>query len=79
LIVETLTQYPRLRATRLFDMLRERGYTGSLRTLRRYVKTVRPKAKAAAFLRVDTLPGEQAQIDWAHVTAARVPSPVLRA
>lgn len=72
-VVETLTQYPRLRSTRLFDMLRERGYSGSLRTLRRYVKIVRPKAKAAAFLRVDTLPGEQAQIDWAHVGEMAVP------
>lgn len=66
-VVETLTQYPRLRSTRLLDMIRERGYTGSIRTLRRCVKVVRPKAKAEAFLRIDTLPGEQAQIDWAHV------------
>lgn len=72
-VVETLTQYPSLRATRLLDMIRERGYAGSLRTLRRYVKTVRPKARAVALLRVDTLPGEQSQIDWAHVGEIAVP------
>jgi len=31
---ETLQQYPRLRATRLFQMIRPRGYTGSVSQLR---------------------------------------------
>src|SRR4051812_48240825 len=31
---ETLAQYPRLRSTRLYDMLKERGYEGSVRTVR---------------------------------------------
>jgi transposase len=64
---ETLTTYPRLVATRLFDMVRERGYTGSIRTLRKYVQRARPRPKVEASLRMQTLPGEQAQIDWAHV------------
>lgn len=66
-IDDTLTRYPRLRATRVFDMLRERGYTGSLRTVRRYVKANRPLPKKEVFVRIETLPGEQAQVDWAHV------------
>jgi hypothetical protein len=32
-VSETLTQYPRLRATRLYDMLVGRGYEGSVRSL----------------------------------------------
>ena len=36
-IDETLARYPRLRATRLHDMLVERGYAGAVRTLRAYV------------------------------------------
>lgn len=66
-IGETLERYPRLVATRIYDMLRERGYAGSLRTLRRHVGTARPRSKVEAILRVETLPGEQAQVDWAHV------------
>jgi IS30 family transposase len=31
LIVETLEQHPRLRATRLYEMVRARGYTGGRR------------------------------------------------
>ncbi|MGA3122112.1 MAG: transposase [Polyangiaceae bacterium] len=29
LVLDTLEQYPRLRATRLFEMLRDRGFSGS--------------------------------------------------
>ena len=66
-IGETLARYPRLCATRLFDMVRERGYTGSLRTLREYAVRVRPAPRQEAFLRVESLVGEQAQVDWAHI------------
>jgi transposase len=64
---ETLARYPRLVATRIQDMLVERGYSGSVRTLRRYVRDARPTPKHEAFVRIETLPGEQAQVDWAHV------------
>lgn len=72
-IDETLAQYPRLLATRLHDMLRARGFQGSVRTLREYVAQVRPAPRREAFLRIEPLIGEQAQIDWAHV--GRVPVP----
>jgi transposase len=69
---ETIARYPRLVATRLFDMISERGYKGSLRSLRRYVRSARPKPKSEAFLRIETLAGEQGQVDWAHVGALSV-------
>src|SRR5579885_2761109 len=37
-IRETLTRWPRLRATRLYEMLRGRGYAGSAVQLRRVVR-----------------------------------------
>jgi len=70
---ETLARYPKLVSTRIHDMLIERGYEGSLRTLRRYVRVARPAPRNEVFLRVETLPGEQAQIDWAHVGSLTVP------
>ena len=66
-IAETLKQYPRLCSTRLYDMLCERKYQGSPRTVRRYVQTVRPKPAAEVFLRTQVLPAEQAQVDWGYV------------
>jgi transposase len=72
-IDETLARYPKLLATRLYDMLRERGYPGSARTLRAFVATVRPRPKRPAYLVTETLPGEQAQVDWAYVGKLPVP------
>lgn len=62
----TLEQYPRLRATRLYEMLRARGYSGSVIQLRRYVKTVRPENTQAAYQQLARLPGEQARVDWGN-------------
>src|SRR5436190_2498206 len=64
-IRQTLKQYPRLRATRIFQMIRARGYEGSVSQLRRVVAGLRPSAQEA-FLQLRTFPGEQAQADWAH-------------
>ena len=72
-IAETLERYPRLRSTRLYDMLKDRGYKGSVRALRRYVARVRPVARRGAFLRLEYLVGEQAQVDWAFIGKRDVP------
>ena len=64
-IRQTLKQYPRLRATRIFQMIRTRGYEGSVSQLRRIVAGIRPTT-VEAFLRLRTFPGEQGQADWAH-------------
>lgn len=63
-IEATLEQYPRLRATRLLEMLHARGYLGSVWPLRRFVRRVRPTPRAEAFFRLTTLAGEQGQVDW---------------
>jgi transposase len=64
-IRQTLEQYPRLRATRIFEMIKSRGYSGSVIQLRRVVAGLRPRSREA-FLRLNTLAGEQGQADWAH-------------
>jgi transposase len=71
-ITETLANYPRLRATRLFDMMQSRGFNGSERTVRKYVQDVRPRPPREAYLRLTPLVAEQAQIDWAHVGKVEV-------
>jgi transposase len=72
-IDETLARYPTLRATRLYDMLRDRGYPGSVRSLREFVATVRPRPRREPYLLTETLPGEQAQVDWAFVSKLAFP------
>lgn len=70
-IEQTLNQYPRLRGTRIFEMIRSRGYTGSAVQLRRVLRILRP-TKKEAFPRLQTLPAEEAQADWAHFGQVQV-------
>jgi transposase len=64
-IRETLERHPRLRATRILEMIRLRGFEGSIQRLRCVVARLRPEGKQP-FLRLFSFPGEQAQVDWAH-------------
>jgi len=75
-ISATLEKYPSLCSTRLLEMVRERGYAGSIYPLRRFVARVRPTSRHEAFFRLSVLPGEQGQVDWGsfgsiHVGRAR--------
>ena len=64
LLREMLEKYPRLTAMRLFHMVKDRGYPGSYIVVKRYVQQVRPEARAEAYFRRETLPGEEGQVDW---------------
>jgi transposase len=63
-IRQTLEQHPQLRATRLFQMIQERGFSGTARQVRRKVAEIRPR-RQEAFLRRRVFPGEEGQADWA--------------
>lgn len=58
----------RLSASRMVDEIRPMGYTGSLRTLRRYLENLKPEQERLRRLtvRFETPPGKQAQADWAY-------------
>src|ERR1700681_1853709 len=68
---QTLEQYPRLRATRIHQMIRDRSYSGSVEQLRRAVARLRPQPHEA-FLRLQVFPAEQAQVDWAYFGSVMV-------
>ena len=65
-IVETLTQFPKLTAARLLDMVKARGYPGGPSFFRQRISQLRPRKTPEAYLRLKTLPGEEAQVDWGH-------------
>jgi transposase len=80
LIIATWKQYPKLPASRLYEMCRQRGYQGSPHHFRHMVAPYRPRPTAEAYLRIKTLPGEQAQVDWGHfgkLTIGRGQRPLL--
>jgi transposase len=79
-IQQTLSRYPTLRASRLYHMVRERGYRGSADHFRHLIVRYRPRASAEAYLRLRTLAGEQSQVDWAHfgsITIGRARRPLM--
>jgi len=65
-INETLKQFPSLTASRLYAMVRERGYAGGPDHFRHQIACLRPRPEPEAFQRLKTLPGEQGQVDWGH-------------
>jgi transposase len=58
-LVQQLEKYPGLCASRLFEMVRERGYPGGADHFRRVVSRHRPRKPTEAFQRLKTLPGDQ--------------------
>lgn len=71
---DTLRQYPTLTATRVHEMLRQRGYDGSVIQLRRRIRQLdlRPKPRSEAYFRLPVRPAEQAQVDWGYFGRLRV-------
>ena len=71
-IVERLVELPQLTSIRLIDELRARGCALGVASLRRYVAQIRPPRPRKAYLRIETDPGEQAQVDWGSFGHMRV-------
>lgn len=79
-MVETLNQYPKLTAARLYDMTVARGYNGGASHFRAWVAQLRPRPLAEAYLRLKSLPGEQSQVDWGsfgHVYIGKAKRPLM--
>ena len=62
-IQSLLIEYPRLSAVRVFDEIRGVGFDGGITILRHYLRNIRP-TKHEAFVRIETDPGDEAQVDW---------------
>jgi len=79
-ITETWKRHPTLTASRLYRMCKERGYTGGPDHFRHQVRSLRPRPRSEAFLRLRSFPAEQAQVDWGHfgkVTIGRATRPLM--
>jgi len=60
-------QYPELSAVRIWEEIRQgpEGYQGSVITVRRYVRKIRP-ARGRVYQEVVYEPGQAMQVDWGH-------------
>ena len=66
-----LEKFPRITSVRLLRELEGLGFSGRLSRLKEYVATLRVKPPEA-FFRLETLPGEQAQVDWANCGTIKI-------
>ncbi len=62
-IQQRLAKYD-LTAMKLFAEIGAQGYHGSYPVVQRYVRQIRPPKVQPAFVRFETAPGQQAQMDW---------------
>lgn len=76
-IAMTLESYPEITATRMHQMIKERGYEGSVYPVRRAMKKVRTKRRRA-YQSLLFMPGEAAQVDWADFGKFEVSPGIFR-
>lgn len=66
LIQTRLAEFPKLSAVRLFEEVRQAGYTGGYTQVKELVRSLRPQPVVEPIRRFETPPGHQAQVDFAH-------------
>ncbi len=69
-IQKRLQEFPKISAVRLLRELKPLGYPGAITVLKDHLATLRPRSPEA-FFRIETPPGEQAQVDWANCGSLR--------
>jgi len=67
MIKELLDQYPKIKAPVVLRQIKEKGFDGEITIVRDYLRNLRRYAVGKqAFIRFESDPGEQMQIDWGH-------------
>lgn len=56
-----------LTSQRIHEELMDQGFKGSYGIVNKYVQSKKQEYKTKAVLRFETIPGEQAQVDWAYL------------
>lgn len=65
-IKEALDQYPKVKSPVILNMIREQGFDGEITIIRDYLRHLRKHKAKQAFIRFESRPGQQMQIDWGH-------------
>lgn len=65
LIQQMVKDYPQIKAPVVLQHIQAKGFAGEITIIRDYLRELRPDKKQA-FIRFESQPGEQFQIDWGH-------------
>lgn len=66
IIEDRLAAYPKLSAVRLYEEIKAGGYSGAYTQVKAFVREIRPTLPVDPVVRFETLPGHQAQVDFAE-------------
>lgn len=67
LVDQWLDQNPQVKATVVLQRLRSKGFTGQITIVRDLLRKIRgPQKQPTAYIRFESEPGQQMQIDWGH-------------
>ena len=69
-INQLVEKYPKITGQRVFEEIKDSGYTGGVSILRERLRVLRPTPKKAPIVRFETEPGLQGQMDWSPYTIA---------
>jgi len=71
-IKEMVEQYPRLKAPVVLRKIKENGFDGEITIVRDYLREIRRDViQKQAFIRFESGPGKQMQVDWGHFGSLR--------
>jgi transposase len=70
-VIEDLLAEDAYQATWLCERVRQLGYAGGYDTVRRYVQSIKQQQRRLAYIRFETEPGRQAQMDWGEFQVQR--------
>ena len=65
-IISRLKETPELSNRRIFREVKEQGYRGGYSILCNFTNPIRKQRENEAVVRFETMPGEQAQVDWSY-------------
>lgn len=63
---QRLKQY-NLTGKKIYEEIQKQGYTGGYGMVNIYTRNIKKDLKSKAFLRFETMPGEQSQVDWGYL------------
>jgi transposase len=56
-----------LTSFKLYEEILKKGYEGKYGMVNKFVNKIKKKLRKQAYIRFETLPGEQAQVDWGYM------------
>jgi len=63
--IEDFLHMDNYRSTWLYNQIRKMGYSGGYDTVKIFVRSIKSRLQRQAYIRFETIPGFQAQVDWA--------------